>query len=147
MAYEGKQWQCGDVIGAADLNRIERGIEAVGIETNIQNPTDGQTLKYDAESGKWVNGEGGGSNTLIVNNNNGTLDKTWQEIHDAMPAVFIVVPNASEQYGHFVTAAYVSDDPTYYMVNAIGTVDGELDIATYYAGSASGYPVRGNPFE
>ena len=29
------------------------------LSTNIQNPTDGQLLKYDATSGKWINGSGG----------------------------------------------------------------------------------------
>ena len=28
-------------------------------DTNISSPTDGQLLKYDAESGKWINGSGG----------------------------------------------------------------------------------------
>lgn len=96
MAYERTNWQNGDVISSEKLNKMEAGIEYacslehevedptegqvlkydaekekfvngdVAIETNIQNPTDGQTLKYDAASGKWVNAEGGGSTTPLV---------------------------------------------------------------------------------
>jgi hypothetical protein len=96
MSYTPTVWKSGDVISSEKLNKIENGIEAVGIETNIQNPTDGQTLKYDAASGKWVNGEGGGSSTLVVTSTYDestqivTLDKTWQEIYDALPNVMIL---------------------------------------------------------
>lgn len=114
MAYERTNWQNGDVISSEKLNKMEAGIEYAcslehevedptdgqvlkydaekgkfvngdaAIETNIQNPTDGQTLKYDAASGKWVNGEGGsGSSALVVIEENGVLDKTWKEIKNA----------------------------------------------------------------
>lgn len=34
-------------------------------DVDISNPTDGQTLVYNAESGKWVNGAGGGGTNVI----------------------------------------------------------------------------------
>ena len=52
MAYEPTNWQAGDIVTSAKLNKIEQGIAA-----------------------------GGG--ILVVHNENGTLDKTWQEIYDA----------------------------------------------------------------
>ena len=39
-------------------------------DVDISNPTDGQTLVYNATSGKWKNGEGGGGFTVV----NGTID-------------------------------------------------------------------------
>lgn len=37
-------------------------------DVDISNPTDGQTLVYNAASGKWVNGAGGGGASLIMPN-------------------------------------------------------------------------------
>lgn len=39
-------------------------------DVDLTNPTDGQTLVYDAASSKWVNGSGGGGYTLL----HGTYD-------------------------------------------------------------------------
>lgn len=39
-------------------------------DVDISNPADGQTLVYNAESGKWENGAGGGGFTAL----NGTID-------------------------------------------------------------------------
>ena len=39
-------------------------------DVDISNPTDGQTLVYNAASGKWENGAGGGGFTIV----NGTID-------------------------------------------------------------------------
>ena len=80
MSYEPKEWQCGDVITAEDLNRMEQGIA-----------------------------QGGGSTPLIVgmeyreieSEDVLVLDKTWQEIHDAFPNVLIKRDEHSEEYGNF----------------------------------------------
>lgn len=59
-------------------------------DVDISNPSDGQTLVYDATSGKWVNGSGGGgggSGVLVVHvdtEDTWAFDKTWQEIYDAI---------------------------------------------------------------
>ena len=49
---------------------------------NLPEPTtkEQQLLKEIAENG----GSSGGGGGLVVHVNDGTLDKTWQEIHDAM---------------------------------------------------------------
>ena len=58
-------------------------------DVDISNPTDGQVLVYNAESGKWENGSSGGG-ALIVHWSHDevhgiyTLDKTWKEIADAI---------------------------------------------------------------
>lgn len=147
MAYTGKEWKCGDVINASDLNRIERGIEAVGIETNIQNPTDGQTLKYDAASGKWVNGEGGSGSSLVANisvdNEAGTytLDKTFQQIVDAYPNATIRL--SLGDYYSYMTVLQIISNPSisgdkcrlYVRENA------ENEIYEYSTNETNGYPV------
>ena len=174
MAYERTNWQNGDVISSEKLNKMEAGIEYAcslehevedptegqvlkydaekekfvnadaAIETNIQNPTDGQTLKYDAESGKWVNGEGG-SSTLVVNStydestNTSTLDKTWQEIYDAMPNVVVESEDLRQPVLYVIKMSNAEYD----------IVLGDFDVAQlqltavftrYTATSASGYP-------
>ena len=59
MAYEKQTWKTGDVITESKLNHMEDGI---------------------ANSG----GSGGGSFVIGVDQETGTLNKTWKEIHDAL---------------------------------------------------------------
>lgn len=62
-------------------------------DVDISNPTDGQTLVYNATSGKWENGAGGGGSSALiaqvtvdpqVHDGKPSLNKTWQEISDAI---------------------------------------------------------------
>ena len=58
MAYERTNWQNGDVISSEKLNKMEAGIEyACSLEHEVEDPTDGQLLKYDAEKEKFVNSD------------------------------------------------------------------------------------------
>lgn len=56
-------------------------------DVDISNPTDGQTLVYNAASGKWENGAGGGGNVFNIigtfADETTTLDKTYAEIKNA----------------------------------------------------------------
>lgn len=79
-------------------------------DVDLTNPTDGQTLVYDAASSKWVNGSGGGSSGILVvhvveiaGTDNLRLDKTWQEIWDAQVAGVIVAISAGESYEGYTT--------------------------------------------
>lgn len=118
------------------------GSSSAAIETNIQNPTDGQTLKYDAASGKWVNGEGGaGGSTLVVtstydeSSNVNTLDKTWQEIRNAMPNVMLV----DQEDRYLITSVYYLEELTKpYMIDI---TNGSTQ---YYASTPSDYPSTDN---
>lgn len=133
MAYEAHKWKIGEEITSEKLNHIEKGIEEAGLPREITDPQDGQTLKYDAESGKWVNAEGGGgSSTLVVNDNNGTLDKTWQEIADAFPNVVLYEDfgNSNDQYSMLTSINRL--DAKYYV--SIGSQN-------YKSDSPDGYPV------
>jgi hypothetical protein len=87
---------------------------------------------------KAFGGSGGGSSgggVLVihetVSGNTHTLDKTWQEIHDAdLPVVITEIPDGGGTMRTWVTFITVSDD------NYIVSVDG----IEYSSGTASGYP-------
>lgn len=132
--YEAHKWKIGEEITSEKLNHIEKGIEEAGLPREITDPQDGQTLKYDAASGKWVNGEGG-SGKLVVNAtsevNTTTLDKTWQEIYDAFPNAVV---HSSVIEDDYVTGInQLSIKPNGYLVNM---ADG-----TYYSSATpNDYP-------
>ena len=80
-------------------------------------------------------GGGSGGGVLVVTDTDGTLDKTWQEIHDAS---FAILVNESDEYSKDCAMfSYMNregrDEPYSYNVT-FG------DDATYTASSASGYP-------
>ena len=62
MAYVKTNWQTGDVITAAKLNNMETGIydateaAAAAFDPDIDDPQDGDVIKYDSTAEKWVNG-------------------------------------------------------------------------------------------
>ena len=78
-------------------------------------------------------GGGSGGGVLVVTGTNGTLDKTWQEIHDADFAVVVIA-----------TQNLVRKDPVIVTNDARGeytVVTGYAEEGyTYIASSASGYP-------
>lgn len=78
--------------------------------------------------------EGGGTSggVLIVTNTDGTLDKTWQEIHDAMlshGAVFI------SEGGGVTSFNFAGTTPM--GIYHVDTAEGD----EFYTDSADGYPV------
>lgn len=97
--YVAREWSGGDIVTAANLNRIENGIE-------------------DAGSGQ----------ILVVTDTNGTLDKTWQEIYDAFPNVYIV----GERNKKVIQDIGVSIDGTNYYIQCLS--------GSYEIDSSSGYP-------
>lgn len=111
-------------------------------DVDIANPTDGQTLVYNATSGKWENGAGG---VLVIHvGETGAMDKTWQEIHDALAAgvvmVFTYAPfGDGEIYMAFINAAYHDVDG--YFVAAISTQGPNTSILFAGCASADEYPI------
>lgn len=108
-------------------------------DVDISNPTDGQTLVFNATSGKWENGAGGGG-LMFVRFDNDMLDKTWQEIHDAiangiMP--IILKPTASDFAGIDIinVAMYSASSSPPYLIYVLGEVD-----AWAGCSNADGYP-------
>ena len=100
MSYEPTNWKAGDTVTSAKLNKMEQGIA-------------------------------GGVNILLVSENEGTstLNKTWQEIHDADVAVVSKSYDGVKTWG-FVQAAGFAEE--HYIV-----VVGDKN---YVAESADGYP-------
>jgi hypothetical protein len=64
-------------------------------DVNITSPSDGEVLKYDAESEKWVNGEGGGSSQEDYEINIYTPDPGVYSIYDEITFSDIVSAYAS----------------------------------------------------
>ena len=66
MEYVKTNWQTGDVITAAKLNNMETGIydateaAAAAFAPDIDDPQNGDVIKYDSTEGKWVNGAASG---------------------------------------------------------------------------------------
>lgn len=69
MAYTPTEWQSGDIVTSEKLNKIENGIA----------------------------GAGGGVLVVTMDVATGALDKTWQEIHDAMNSSVLCVVYRQEE--------------------------------------------------
>lgn len=127
-------------------------------DVDISNPTDGQTLVYNATSGKWENGAGGGGGLLIVgvNYETGALDKTYREIANADMAVLKM---SNEGISLLMYLASYDDLPaansgakasggwTGHMrfVEVSGTIGGSvLPHAVFVTSDPDGYPVASN---
>lgn len=109
-------------------------------DVDISNPTDGQTLVYNASAGKWENGAGGGG-VLVVHDVNGTLDKTWQEIVNALHTQEVLMFATTEYDGATVTAIgrvynyEENPDMPIYVLSFESTGD-------YLADTPNGYPSK-----
>ena len=124
IAWNGEAWDftnAGQTGGGASLPKIT-------------DADDGKVLT--ANSGVWVaQNPSSGGGVLVVADTEGTLDKTWQEIHDAMLSG---------------GAAIVLDDNTAESVVSVGIEKGDYSLIvlnvsdsewyTYAASSADGYP-------
>lgn len=110
MSYTPTNWVNGDTITATKMNKIEQGIA-------------------DAGSG------GGGGGAFIVNDVEGTLDKTWQEIWDSAETGIVMIKYSTETEIDYYLVAMVNTDGESYWGLRTNTDD------FYEASSASSYPV------
>ena len=122
MSYVKQTWQTGDVVTSAKLNHMEDGIAAGG-------------------------GSGGGG-VLVVGLDMTTyaLDKTWQEIYDAMAAGQIAVIGYAMETGDALisglyTVVQANGQSGSYSVATLSLDINEVAVATFAASSADGYPV------
>lgn len=109
-----------------------------GFSPDITNPQDGDTLVYNATAGKWVNGSGGdGSLVVHLTGEVGaeSLDKTWQEVFDALSAGSRVL--VLDEYENGVVQTDIVE--AYYQSDYIVKVGDSIYMAT----SADGYPALG----
>jgi hypothetical protein len=76
---------------------------------------------------------------MVHEDKNGTLDKTWQEIHDAVAAgQFIVVQFENEDGIFWSYISSVESDSSYYRVNVFSP--GPMATNEYGTDSPTGYP-------
>lgn len=138
---------------------VPRSCEMVGLSTDTK-PTGvsigngwsfiemdtGKVFFYNAEDEEWLEFAGsgggggqGGSNVLVVNCNASTytLDKTWQEIHDAPFAVIMIQQNSNKMV--FYIASITSIDSAY-SVAAFSEGGDAIGETIFVTDSADGYP-------
>lgn len=117
MSYEPTQWSAGDTVTSAKLNKIEQGIAANGEILLVHTTLNGDNLP--------------------------TLDKTWQEIHDAdicyiiyrnnESSACILVMGTSIYEGEYTVGAtnfqdlqvYVTDSPNNYPTRSMTPIPGD----------------------
>jgi len=86
-------------------------------------------------------GGGGSDSVLVVHNVDGTLDKTWQEIHDAFVSgkvVSMLVDNGGNYFFAIATNIFENDGESYYVYFSF--VDGEVLSDGFATTTATGYP-------
>lgn len=76
---------------------------------------------------------------LIVHVTSGTLDKTWQEIHDA-DVCYIIQKYTNEKNTQLVIKTYINNSN--YIIDAIESYHNECEIIHYEANSSNSYPER-----
>ena len=86
--------------------------------------------------GAWAaaNGGGSGGGVLVVTDTDGTLDKTWQEIHDALLIGGVVIDRSNALGVNILTVDNVVGGLSFKVSNTGAVI-------IYTASSASGYPV------
>lgn len=96
-----------------------------------------------ADTGKTIalikalsNGGGGSGGGVLVHDVDGTLDKTWQEIHDSAPLVW----QTDGDGGYRILVAVFEEDGDF-IVTFAEPQPHENIMRSYVATSASGYPV------
>ena len=108
-----------------------------GTETTLPDPSWNHekylAAIYELLSEGGSGGSGGsGGGVLVVTDTDGTLDKTWQEIHDAMLSGGAVLSAENEATAIIEAGLHKGSYEVYV---------GSLDSSPYSADSASGYPV------
>jgi len=120
MSYTPTEWNTGDVITSAKLNKLEQGV---------------------AEAG----GSGGGFLKVGFDTETLTLDKTWKQIFDALSAGYFVNVFTEQTEDGLAWQSQVyeclyGDD---YIVHAYNLSDGIM--LTFTVQSENGYPVVSKP--
>lgn len=126
-------------------------------DVDITNPSDGQTLVYNATAGKWENGAGKGVMIVTENYNAQTnvhvLDKTWQEIKDAITSgvqVLVKVHSVesdewsyTESWG-LLAAPFVMENTTLEEGEVISVIYSvNFGTYSYDTDTPNGYPLMG----
>ena len=102
---------------------------------------------FDVVVARKLSGGGGGAEPLIVNViSDVSLDKTWQEIHDAFPNVYIKKisgsPFGDAVYMQSIEKIYNEPNPQGVMSYGLVLDEGAEAYKTYATNSADGYPTE-----
>lgn len=83
-------------------------------------------------------GSSGGGVLVVHQDENGVLDKTWQEIHDAVLSVLVI----NQGYAVFIChCMFISGHaPVWLVTYANIDQEGTVSASNYIANSADGYP-------
>ena len=115
MSYEPTNWKNGDIVTADKLNKLERGVASAG----------------------------GGALIVTEDAETGALNKTWKEIHDAAPLVWV-----EEDGGYFALGAVLGAMLRAYGGHCIGAWRGAFFFLLMLFAGYLWYPlffVRQNP--
>lgn len=123
MSYEPTNWKTGDVVTSAKLNKLEQGVVNSGGFLKV-------TLSHDVQ-------------TQVD-----TMDKTWQEIHDALAnGEYVILVNVyPEEHRasqlHIIEACYVPGltSDSYYGVFAEQFSDNTFNLIRFTCATANDYP-------
>ena len=134
VSDKGKYLHTNAETGDKEWSNVPSELPTVGVSDK------GKYLHTNAETGEkeWSNVPSGGG-VLIVTRTAGTLDKTWQEIVDAMSTTGAVLAHYDDgSIDNLMTFQSASTDgESDYTVSTGSVITG-----TYVAASASGYPVQ-----
>lgn len=122
MAYEPTTWECGDVVTAELLNKLEQAVAELSESGGSAEPL---TVNRTYEKGTT------------------TLDKTWQEICDAFPNVRIA---RSDDPNAYDAVSSVYKYGTSYCVDILNdSTSDTVKYLQYMTSSTDGYPEYENP--
>lgn len=150
MGYTPTEWVNGDQVTPVKLNAIEQGVLSVNSDYTPTTWVSGDIVTAsklnNIEQGIANAGGGGGGDSFATNEVAGTLDKTWQEIHDALEElgvgkVFIYSTyedGGETTYRAFPVASCTSEEGYY---EVAGYYDGTAPNVFWFTESADGYPI------
>lgn len=125
MAYNPTNWECGDVVTAELLNKLEEAVENLSVI---------------------VDGMDGGDSKFVIGLDTSTnkLDKTWQEIYDAMNQGQSAVVRFSTPTGSIhespVTSVVSADSYSVTVITPPVGTEASVQTSVFIASSANGYP-------
>lgn len=151
MSYTPTSWHKGDKVTAEKLNKIEQGIvdaEQSGSSLpDYSQANDGDVLSIENGAPAWKDPSGGGGGdggvfVVEMDAQTSTLNKTWQEIYDAMAS-------GKAAYIHVAVSGVVAMLSPIILINSQGYVliGLEANISSivpfvFVAASADSYPVQ-----
>lgn len=114
----------------SNLTSLKALLTALG-GTSANSDTNDETIAKIADAVS--NGGGSGAGVLIVERDeDDTLNKTYQEIFDALPMAYLAEIDETGKSFHWIAGAFVDED--------VYTID--IDGQYYGTDSADGYPAR-----